>query len=107
MSKKILTEVSLKDATKEEAEAILDNMQLFVYPTKTSIRYGARYKNLELQSFGLSKRELYASMAMQGMLANENIAKHTNKENIVKDCVELADLLINELNKEKEDEKFN
>ena len=45
---------------------------------------------------GLTKREYFAAMAMQGMLANPNPGVLTN---IVKWSIEAADTLIYELNK--------
>lgn len=49
------------------------------------------------QHFGLTKRELFAAIAMQGMLADPNIVK---LDLCAKQAVECADFLINELNKE-------
>ena len=43
---------------------------------------------------GLTKREYFAVLAMQGMCAGRNMCS-------VKDAVELADLLLTELNKEQ------
>jgi hypothetical protein len=44
---------------------------------------------------GLTKREYFAAMAMQGILANNP----SNVFKVVKDAVETADILIAELNK--------
>ena len=48
---------------------------------------------------GLTKREYFAVMAMQGWLANEYIG--TKYDIIAQHCVRMADALIEELNKEK------
>ena len=50
------------------------------------------------QHFGLTKRELFAAMAMQGMLAN-GVDRHAAHVNAIY-AVQHADALINELNKE-------
>lgn len=59
--------------------------------------------------FGLTKREQFAAMAMQGMLANSIDKKQSaepfwfmSQENLAKVAVWYADALIAELNKEKE-----
>ena len=53
---------------------------------------------MDIVAYGLTKRELMASMALQGMLANTNYS--TKGETYVKAAVELADALIKELEKE-------
>ena len=57
--------------------------------------------NPDYMSTGLTKRELFAAMALQGMLANpERIG---DKDSGYADyAVHLADALINELNKQNE-----
>ena len=47
---------------------------------------------------GLTKREYFAAMAMQGILANENTGLSPN-EVVAKESVKLADLLLAELDK--------
>lgn len=54
----------------------------------------------EVVSCGLTKREYFAAMAMQGILSNP--FKMTS-DKIVSDSVECADALIEELNKDKND----
>lgn len=49
---------------------------------------------------GLTKREYFAAMAMQGILANENTGLSSN-EVIAKESVKLANLLLTELDKTK------
>lgn len=51
------------------------------------------------QHFGLTKRELFAAMAMQGILANPERIGGKDQE-LTQYSVMLADALINELNKE-------
>jgi len=46
-------------------------------------------------TIGLTKRELFAAMAMQGMLSSPEV----RYKNISIDSVEIADALIKELNK--------
>ena len=50
-------------------------------------------------SYGLTKREYFASMAMQGLLSNPNDHSLSQKA-IAISSVEMADALIKELNKE-------
>lgn len=55
-------------------------------------------------SIGLTKREYFAAMAMQGALANKSAHERTI-EMITESAVKLADALIEELNKTKQNEK--
>lgn len=48
---------------------------------------------------GLTKRELFAAMAMQGMFTNELLSGSEENANIAKDAVSAADALIEALNK--------
>lgn len=50
----------------------------------------------DTQTWGLTKRELFAAMALQGMLANPNITWAAR--DLTQDAVEVADLLIKRLN---------
>lgn len=52
------------------------------------------------QHFGLTKRELFAAMAMQGILANPEITKNHKDLNIEQAAIKCADALIAELNRE-------
>ena len=54
------------------------------------------------KSNGLTKREYFAAMALQGALANK-FAHERTIEMITKSAVKLADALIEELNKTKQD----
>lgn len=47
------------------------------------------------QQLGLSKRELFAAMAMQGMLANERV--ENSRGRVATAAVEMADDLLKEL----------
>lgn len=50
---------------------------------------------------GLTKRELFAAMAMQGVLSNGSCVDENAYTNIItKDAVRIADALIEQLNKE-------
>jgi hypothetical protein len=60
-----------------------------VFPQNLEHRDG----NIDIK--GLTKREYFAAMAMQGILANNP----SNVFKVVKDAVETADILIAELNK--------
>jgi hypothetical protein len=51
-------------------------------------------------SYGLTKREYFAAMAMQGMLANSRDYGDKSYEDMAKSSVYVADSLINELNKQ-------
>lgn len=49
---------------------------------------------------GLTKRELFAAMAMQGLLSDWPTNYESAAENAAKTAVKFADALINELNEE-------
>ncbi len=51
----------------------------------------------EGQVTGLTKRELFAAMAMQGFLSNKGHATHFNPEDDAKYCIRIADALLAEL----------
>lgn len=60
-----------------------------VFPTtnpETGIAYG-----------GLTKREWFAGLAMQGLCANSIAGKHRIPNNLVREALEYADALIAEL----------
>jgi hypothetical protein len=61
--------------------------------------YHDSYGRPDQEQDGLTKREYFAAMAMQGWLANEYIG--TKYDIIAQHCVRMADALIEELNKEK------
>jgi hypothetical protein len=48
---------------------------------------------------GLTKREYFAAMAIQGLLANPNIGNDANR--VVVDSIELADILLEQLEEKK------
>lgn len=63
-------------------------------------------KNWGLQSrqhLGLTKREYFAGLAMQGLLSNSSVIKDNNGklDNYGKTAVELADALLEALNESK------
>lgn len=79
--------------TQEEAEKFAEEIhECNAFPMKYSIAYDEVYA----YSPGLTKRELFAAMAMQGILSNSNISieKETPKLAVL-----LSDKLIEELNK--------
>lgn len=49
--------------------------------------------------FGLTKREYFAAMAMQGMLSNDAVNRLDNANHLFEASVKAADALINALNK--------
>ena len=53
---------------------------------------------------GLTKREYFAAMAMQGMCANQPFLNNLNAEpsQVAAACIEIADALINALNQPNE-----
>lgn len=55
--------------------------------------------NPEYMSSGLTKRELFAAMAMQGIMADPNVENPISAASLAVQC---ADALINELNKQNE-----
>jgi hypothetical protein len=56
---------------------------------------------------GLTKRELFAAMAMQGLAANSIPGAHHLPTELIAGAVELADALIEKLNKTKEKNNGN
>lgn len=55
-----------------------------------------------IYSNGLTKREYFAAMAMQGILSDHDNQGYTwNYEHVVADAVKIADQLINQLNQTK------
>jgi hypothetical protein len=71
------------------------NDQAFATPPIYSDAFG-----LAIQEKGLSKREYFAVMAMQGMCANSDYT-HNSQSAIAEWSVKQADALIEALNKEK------
>ena len=61
--------------------------------------YADKYGIIDAPQEGLTKREYFAAMALQGLLANDS-ALITSK---ARDAVKAADALIEELNKTKQD----
>lgn len=51
-------------------------------------------------SGGLTKREYFAGLAMQGIIANGDFITSTHQSEIVKHAIELADELLTQLNKQ-------
>lgn len=54
---------------------------------------------VESGRLGLTKREYFAAMAMQGIFASKNTEPDASMLDIVGDSVRIADLLIEKLNK--------
>lgn len=48
---------------------------------------------------GLSKREYFAGLAMQGLLSSPNVGYLTTSDKMIKDSISLADKLLAELSK--------
>jgi len=61
-------------------------------------------KGTESLELGLTKRELFAAMAMQGLLPLMFGSTYA-PSGVVKDAVKFADDLINELNKKEDENK--
>ena len=59
---------------------------------------------LQANVLGLTKREYFAAIAMQGIITNKD-GLDIKIENIVESAVDVADALIEELNKTKTNEK--
>jgi len=53
----------------------------------------------EQGAFGLTKRELFSAMAMQGFIGRQDLSKNAGNNDVARICVALADALIEELNK--------
>jgi hypothetical protein len=54
---------------------------------------------MEHGSFGLTKREYYAGLAMQGLISKYTLKDHEDQKIVCQLSVELAETLITELNK--------
>lgn len=70
---------------------MLNMMSESVFPIKTD------YNGGNVESFGLSKREHFAAMAMQGLLANPDNLDYTRDETAIL-AIGAADALIKALN---------
>ena len=64
--------------------------------------YPTHNEQNHLRRSGASKREVFAMHALQGIKANSIIGVHHIPTNAVREAVELADLLIAELNKNED-----
>lgn len=61
--------------------------------------YGFGVKEGRIEKKGLTKREQFAAMAMQGMLSNSDMNLDTSyADNIIEDSIYFADRLIEKLN---------
>lgn len=67
-----------------------------VVQTSTSPYGGER---MECTDGGLTKREYFASMALQGMVSRMGIDTSKDKSFVVENSVKYADMLIEQLNK--------
>lgn len=88
--------------TKSEVERKVNFIKQFVFPgiVLAEDEHCHLYKDVTIQGYGLTKRELFAAMALQGILANSEITKNHRDLNIEQTAIKFADALINELNKE-------
>ncbi len=71
-----------------------------VYPSegKKGTQYGTQY----IYNEGITKREYFASMAMQGLVTRyQNMINFESSYRISKDAIMLADALLKELEKEE------
>lgn len=68
-------------------------------PTDAAFASRAQFNN-EKSTFGLTKREYFAALAMQGVIASIGDA-YPSSDLIAQISVEIADALIEELNNEK------
>ena len=67
------------------------------YPFSIEIDKGCTYNY-----YGLTKRELFAAMAMQGILSSGEHRYGSTLNGLAQYAVQLSDALINELNKQNE-----
>ena len=70
-------------------------------PINPTFGYDQLHLNVEVKDNGLTKREYFAAMAMQGLLANPNPG---SVEKCAVMAAEAATYLINVLNKQKDEE---
>lgn len=88
--------------TEEEAQDIIDGFKFDnAYPITIEVSYGCSGGKICSYRHGLSKRELFAAMAMQGILADPNAS---NPKLCASLAVRFADALIKQLNNGKEED---
>lgn len=52
----------------------------------------------DIIDYGLTKRELFAAMALQGLLSNPKVIEHCVIEETLRTAIKYTDALINQLN---------
>lgn len=60
---------------------------------------------MDMQDIGLTKRELFAAMAMQGMAEKYGTTDASGSENVAKNAVRYADALLAALEQGEDDER--
>jgi len=82
------------DSVTQKGQTTKANDQAFATP---AVLYGPNGYVYEEGCSGLSKRELFAAFALQGLLANPN-SWHCKRDNMAAEATLAADALINALN---------
>lgn len=74
-----------------------ENANLPIYPSEREISGGGT-----MQTFGLTKREHFAAMAMQGIMSSNECGIGHDPNTVAEWAVSLADALLEELEKTKD-----
>jgi hypothetical protein len=83
----------MKQERTPQEQAAIDNGSRMIHSFNNTDVYDGHFT-------GLTKREYFAAMAMQGLIANQSINLH-NQPRIVSESVKYADLMLLELEKKK------
>ncbi len=76
----------------------MGNKHVYTSEGKKGTQYGTQY----IYNEGITKREYFASMAMQGLVTRyQNMINFESSYRISKDAIMLADALLKELEKEE------
>ena len=88
--------------TKQTGKSKMNNSDMPAMPQTGAIGpSGDMYRSEEFGGEGLTKREHFAAMAMQGMCANTEYVTKDWKDIVVKESAYMADALLAELAKEQ------
>lgn len=94
-----------RERTEEEATlALEDTPGDRIFPFVRRIDYGTNGNSMEVQTYGLSKRGLFAAMAMQGFISHFgtcDLPSHQWPMDLAKRAISAADALIEELKTNK------
>lgn len=88
--------------TGKEARDIADDItHNNAYPFTVDVKYNNG--SIKAYRFGLSKRELFSAMAMQGLLSQGIPGRHNQIDIVIKESIKHADRLLKELDDGEKD----